>query len=40
MKKKIADLAAKAASGASRAITLSGDLNGDGKVDAADWRSP
>ena len=37
MRKKIAYLAEKAASGASKAITLAGDLNGDGKVDAADW---
>ena len=37
MKKKLTDLAAKAASGASKAITLVGDLNGDGKIDGADW---
>jgi hypothetical protein len=37
MKKRLKDLASKAASGASKAVTLVGDLNGDGKVDASDW---
>ena len=37
MKKKITDLVAKAASGSSKALTVVGDLNGDGKVDKADW---
>lgn len=37
MKKKLTDLAAKATSGTSKALTLIGDLNGDGKVDKADW---
>lgn len=37
MKKMLANLAENAASGASKAITLVGDLNGDGKVDKADW---
>ena len=37
MKKQITDLAAKASSGSSKAMTVIGDLNGDGKVDKADW---
>ena len=37
MKKQITDRAAKASSGSSKAMTVIGDLNGDGKVDKADW---
>ena len=37
MKKQITDLVAKASSGSSKAMTVIGDLNGDGKVDKADW---
>lgn len=36
MKKKLSELAAKTVLGASKAVTVVGDLNGDGKVDQAD----
>ena len=37
MKKQITNIVAKASSGSSKAMTVIGDLNGDGKVDKADW---
>jgi hypothetical protein len=37
MKKKITDLVARTRSESSKAVNFIGDLNGDGKVDKADW---
>ncbi|RZJ43943.1 MAG: hypothetical protein EON87_11050 [Brevundimonas sp.] len=37
MKKQITDFVAKATAGSTKVMSRIGDLNGDGKVDAADW---